>query len=124
MIANFVGKHIQLLGVLLLSAFAGTAATLYFDLPGHFREKPQIARADGAYACPMHPAVRQDRPGRCPECGMALVAAGTADPSGCANHESGCCASKTTVLGGLPPGHPPIDGCRTNAPATALPQSH
>jgi FtsP/CotA-like multicopper oxidase with cupredoxin domain len=27
------------------------------------------------YYCPMHPAVRSDRPERCPECGMKLVAA-------------------------------------------------
>jgi len=26
------------------------------------------------YTCPMHPDVRQDRPGTCPECGMFLVA--------------------------------------------------
>ena len=24
------------------------------------------------YTCPMHPEVRQDRPGACPKCGMAL----------------------------------------------------
>jgi hypothetical protein len=27
----------------------------------------------GAYVCPMHPHVRADEPGRCPECGMSLV---------------------------------------------------
>lgn len=26
-----------------------------------------------AYTCPMHPNVRKDRPGMCPECGMALM---------------------------------------------------
>ena len=25
------------------------------------------------YTCPMHPEIRQDTPGRCPKCGMALV---------------------------------------------------
>src|SRR3989344_4917359 len=25
------------------------------------------------YTCPMHPEIRQDRPGMCPECGMNLV---------------------------------------------------
>ena len=28
--------------------------------------------ASGEYTCPMHPEVRQDRPGSCPKCGMAL----------------------------------------------------
>ncbi|MEK7193417.1 MAG: heavy metal translocating P-type ATPase [Patescibacteria group bacterium] len=27
------------------------------------------------YTCPMHPEIRQDRPGMCPECGMSLVPA-------------------------------------------------
>lgn len=25
------------------------------------------------YTCPMHPEVQQDKPGRCPKCGMDLV---------------------------------------------------
>ncbi len=29
--------------------------------------------AGGQYTCPMHPKVANDRPGRCPECGMELV---------------------------------------------------
>ncbi|MEK7138161.1 MAG: heavy metal translocating P-type ATPase, partial [Patescibacteria group bacterium] len=27
-----------------------------------------------SYTCPMHPEIKQDQPGMCPECGMALVA--------------------------------------------------
>ena len=33
---------------------------------------PAPAPAATAYTCPMHPEVRQDRPGACPKCGMAL----------------------------------------------------
>ncbi|MBB5270757.1 copper-transporting P-type ATPase [Quisquiliibacterium transsilvanicum] len=35
---------------------------------------PLQARSGGAtiYTCPMHPQIRQDRPGNCPICGMAL----------------------------------------------------
>jgi hypothetical protein len=29
------------------------------------------------YICPMHPEIRQEGPGRCPKCGMALVLEGT-----------------------------------------------
>lgn len=32
----------------------------------------------GSYSCPMHPGVRRDRPGRCPECGMSLAGGGPA----------------------------------------------
>jgi Cu+-exporting ATPase len=30
------------------------------------------AAAGSVYTCPMHPEIRQDRPGNCPKCGMAL----------------------------------------------------
>jgi heavy metal-binding protein len=29
------------------------------------------------YTCPMHTSVRQEGPGRCPKCGMALMPEGT-----------------------------------------------
>jgi hypothetical protein len=29
------------------------------------------------YLCPMHSEVRQDSPGKCPKCGMALLQEGT-----------------------------------------------
>jgi Cu+-exporting ATPase len=31
-----------------------------------------VASVGQTYACPMHPEVRQDKPGSCPKCGMAL----------------------------------------------------
>jgi len=33
-----------------------------------------MAQAQEAYLCPMHPEVRQPGGGKCPKCGMALVA--------------------------------------------------
>ena len=30
--------------------------------------------AEAEYTCPMHPEVKQKGPGKCPKCGMALVA--------------------------------------------------
>ena len=37
--------------------------------------EPQLPPgATMAYACPMHPEVNQDQPGRCPKCGMKLLA--------------------------------------------------
>ncbi len=51
------------------------------------RREPAPAPAPGdavIYTCPMHPQIRQPRPGNCPICGMALepeVATGDAGPS-------------------------------------------
>ena len=43
--------------------------------PGHSNGHSEHgeARQPTVYACPMHPEVRQDRPGSCPKCGMKLV---------------------------------------------------
>lgn len=35
-------------------------------------EPVTMAPAGAIYTCPMHPEVRQDHPGNCPKCGMAL----------------------------------------------------
>lgn len=48
----------------------------------HSAAKPAVV--EGEYTCPMHPEVRQQGPGNCPICGMALepvVATGTSGPS-------------------------------------------
>ena len=45
---------------------------------------PKPVRSSAIYTCPMHPQIRQDHPGNCPICGMALepeVAAPTEGPS-------------------------------------------
>jgi Cu+-exporting ATPase len=43
-------------------------------------EKPP-ARPGTVYTCPMDPEVREDKPGACPKCGMALESATAAPPS-------------------------------------------
>ena len=42
--------------------------------PSEIKHAPTQAAAPaaGTYTCPMHPEVRQDKPGSCPKCGMAL----------------------------------------------------
>jgi Cu+-exporting ATPase len=39
---------------------------------GESTPAPPPASAEAGYTCPMHPEVRQDRPGTCPKCGMGL----------------------------------------------------
>ncbi|MFD3263864.1 heavy metal translocating P-type ATPase [Phenylobacterium ferrooxidans] len=34
--------------------------------------RPPVPRSGDIYTCPMHPQIRQDGPGKCPICGMAL----------------------------------------------------
>jgi hypothetical protein len=41
------------------------------------RENRMDQRATGTYLCPMHPGVRETIAGKCPKCGMDLVAEGT-----------------------------------------------
>lgn len=50
-----------------------TAATPVADQAAAGGEAHAVASAF-TYTCPMHPDVKQDRPGTCPECGMFLVA--------------------------------------------------
>jgi len=49
--------------------FAAEPAKYLAPEPGR-RLRP--AQPDSLYTCPMHPEVRQDHPGVCPKCGMAL----------------------------------------------------
>ena len=59
---------------------------------------PVSETAAGAYLCPMHPEVRQDRPGDCPLCGMALEAAAAAEgPGGGENAERRDLTRRLTV---------------------------
>lgn len=55
--------------VLLLGGALGAAVVAGLGL------RSQRAGAGAEYVCPMHPDVRRARPGDCPLCGMALVAA-------------------------------------------------
>ena len=37
------------------------------------KNKKQSEQTAEVYTCPMHPEVRSDKPGNCPQCGMELV---------------------------------------------------
>jgi FtsP/CotA-like multicopper oxidase with cupredoxin domain len=70
------------------------------------------------YACPMHPEITSQEPGRCPQCGMKLLATATATTYACPMHpeftsaEPGRCPQcgmklLVTALAGQPAGRAP-----------------
>jgi Heavy metal binding domain len=85
---NFIERHINAIGILLLMTFAVAAAGLYWNVPERIQRTPQADAAKANYTCPMHPSVTSDKPGNCPICGMKLVAAVSALPT-----EAGCCGA-------------------------------
>ncbi len=60
--------------VFFLFALASVPLALRLSLPAHASEA-------SIFRCPMHPAVKSDRPGKCTICGMALVASSPASSS-------------------------------------------
>ena len=46
------------------------------------------SKSAAVYTCPMHPEVRQDKPGKCSKCGMDLVAEKTADEKKPHHHDA------------------------------------
>ncbi len=50
----------------------GPAEPMVAQLVGIQRAPKAVAPVAQSYTCPMHPEVRQDKPGSCPKCGMAL----------------------------------------------------
>ncbi|MEO7937277.1 MAG: heavy metal translocating P-type ATPase [Burkholderiaceae bacterium] len=44
----------------------------YLDMKGPTAPPDGSAAPGAIYTCPMHPEIRQDHPGNCPKCGMAL----------------------------------------------------
>jgi hypothetical protein len=85
---NFIERHINAIGILLLLTFAAAAAGLYRNVPGRTRQTTQADAAKSSYTCPMHPSVTSDKSGNCRLCGMKLVAATSALPI-----EAGCCGA-------------------------------
>ena len=133
---DLIGRHLTLIGILLLAIFAGAAAGLYWDVPGRIQSTVRAReskRTAGQYSCPMHPEVVSAQRGQCPKCGMALTPASESQSAHAGCDEAGkteqhsCCAKPKAAALNLPPGHPPIpehddhSGHETNAkPATPV----
>jgi YHS domain-containing protein len=59
--------------------------------PGAYLQQKEERK--GLYTCPMHPEVKADKPGKCPECGMNLKKKAMPQRQGMMMHQSqmGCC---------------------------------
>jgi len=115
---NFISKRLNVLGILLLLGFTAIAAAMYFDIPAQPQKPKSGVAASEKYVCPMHHEVVSAKPGDCPKCGMALVAASKTQPATedcAAEMESGCCAKPATAEIVLPPGHPPVAGFKVQS---------
>ncbi len=71
--------HLEHAGKAVYFCSAGCKARFATDPAKYLKPTPRAAASGQAaiatgtiYTCPMHPEVRQDRPGACPKCGMAL----------------------------------------------------
>ena len=86
----------------------------------HVQTAPKVSVAVGTiYTCPMHPEVRQDHPGACPKCGMALEPDSPVAPA--TRIEYTCPMHPQIVRDG--PGNCPICGM-TLEPRTVVSQEH
>ncbi|HXF09635.1 MAG TPA: heavy metal-binding domain-containing protein [Desulfuromonadaceae bacterium] len=86
---------------LIVTLAAALAAGIVYAAPDGPATKTSETRKILSYTCPMHPAVKADKPGNCDICGMKLVAvyadAGTNAPAGTSTNtpppalHGGCC---------------------------------
>ena len=120
---KYIGRHLNLVGLFLLTAFAATAAGIYWDVPARIQANLRGQAAVSQYTCPMHPEVVRSVPGDCPKCGMKLVAAGT-EPAVAA--QGGCCGgmnvSDADIASALACPH--MAGQTNTTPGTTCPHSH
>jgi hypothetical protein len=104
---NLIGKHLNLIGILLLTVVIGAAAGLYFDVPARLQHAMAKSVAGEQYTCPMHHDVVSAKLGNCPKCGMALVSASEAKTghAQCGDNgelHPGCCAGNVGQASSLP----------------------
>jgi len=65
-------KSKLLLPVILIAGFMLVSLTLN-QVNGQTQQNKQVKQETVKYTCPEHPEVVQDKPGKCPKCGMTLV---------------------------------------------------
>ncbi|MFQ5722801.1 MAG: YHS domain-containing protein, partial [Candidatus Aminicenantales bacterium] len=74
--------------------------TKFMKDPEKYIKKKEGMKA--VYTCPMHPEVKSDKPGKCPQCGMALQKKMMPMKKGMMHHEmkakEGACCSKANLM--------------------------
>ena len=68
----FGGITMKKIIIALVFLFAG--ATIFAQTRTDTTKQPKHATSAQKYTCTMHPEVVTDKPGKCPKCGMTLVA--------------------------------------------------
>lgn len=79
-IKDFVRKHKMITYLLLF--VAGIFIGYMLFAPSSNKDKTQKQASATQYTCSMHPQIRQDKPGKCPLCGMDLTPVGQTSSSG------------------------------------------
>ena len=76
-------KPSHVIVLLVVAALAGAGGWFAAkQSAGHTHDAPDSTAAKGTiYTCSMHPQVRQNKPGTCPFCGMALAPLSSTGPS-------------------------------------------
>ena len=73
-IKSFIIKHrILTLAIIFL---LGIGLGYLFFAPSSKQNRTEKGEGDKVYTCSMHPQIRQNKPGKCPLCGMDLVEVG------------------------------------------------
>jgi protein SCO1 len=97
------------IALLVVAALPESLAGAHNHNEAFAQRKPAARRAAAksslVYACPMHPEVKSNKPGRCPKCEMALkpVKAGTINASTSTTTTSGATASGNTTATPIAP---------------------
>jgi hypothetical protein len=90
---NFIGRHLNAIGLLLLVSFASAAGALYWDVPKKIKDARAATKPKVAEACVVHMAKPAATAAAESSCTRAVAATGA---------KEGCCstevAPETTVV--------------------------
>ena len=68
-------QAVQQMGMSQMKQGASDMGTMQHETQGRSKEAQAAATAETYYTCPMHPEIKETKPGNCPVCGMTLKSA-------------------------------------------------